>query len=172
MLCAFALLLFRPLSFWFLLVYAVAGITDLLDGFLARRFHVESSLGARLDSAADFMLCAVLIFVFLPYYRWPLWIVLWIAGIGLLRMLAALVCFSRFHTVAFLHTCSNKLTGILLFLLPFLLWLFNLNTTGILLCSVASLSALEELLIQLTSTTLNLDRVSLFSLQAKTPNVL
>ena len=171
MLCAFALLLFRPLSLWFLLIYAIAGLTDLLDGFFARRFHAESSFGARLDSAADFLLCAVLIFVFLPYYHWPLWIVLWIAGIGLIRMMAALVCFFRFRTFAFLHTYSNKVTGILLFLFPFLLWLFNLNITGILLCSVASLSALEELLIQLSSPTLNLNRVSLFSRQAKTPNI-
>ena len=171
MLCAFALLLFRPLSFGFLLIYVIAGITDLLDGFLARRFHVESSFGARLDSAADFLLCAVLIFTFLPYYHWPLWIILWIAGIGFLRMLAALVCFFRFRTFAFLHTCSNKATGILLFLFPFLLWLFNLNITSILLCSVASLSALEELLLQIACESLDLNRSSLFCKQEKTSNV-
>jgi CDP-diacylglycerol--glycerol-3-phosphate 3-phosphatidyltransferase len=171
MFSACALLLFRPLSLWFLLVYAMAGLTDLLDGFFARRFHAESSVGARLDSAADFLLCAALLFVLLPYYHWPLWIVLWIAGIGFLRIMAALVCFFRFRTFAFLHTYSNKATGILLFLFPFLLWLFNLNITSILLCSVASLSALEEFLIQLSSATLNLNRVSLFSRQAKTPNI-
>ena len=170
MLCAFALLLFRPLSLWFLLIYAMAGLTDLLDGFFARRFHAESSVGARLDSAADFLLCVALIFVFLPYYHWPLWIVLWIAGIGFLRIMAALVCFFRFRTFAFLHTYSNKATGILLFLFPFLLWLFNLNITSILLCTVASLSALEELLLQLTSKTLDLDRESIF-IKAKTPNI-
>ena len=36
------------------------GLTDALDGFLARRFHWESRLGAYLDPAADkFMLAAV-----------------------------------------------------------------------------------------------------------------
>lgn len=171
MLCAFALLLFRPLSLWFLIIYTIAGLTDLLDGFFARRFHVESSVGARLDSAADFLLCAVLFSAFLPYYHWPLWIILWIAGIGSIRILAGLVCLFRFRTIAFLHTYSNKTTGMLLYLFPFLLWLFNLNITSILLCSVASLSALEELLIQLSSPTINLNRVSLFSRQAKTPNI-
>ena len=163
MLCAFALLLFRPLSLWFLLIYAIAGLTDLLDGFFARRFHVENSVGARLYSAADFLLCAVLSVAFLPYYHWPLWIILWIAGIGSIRILAWLVCLFRFRTIAFLHTYSNKATGMLLYLFPFLLWLFNLNIASILLCSVASLSALEELLIQLSSPTINLNRVSLFS---------
>jgi CDP-diacylglycerol--glycerol-3-phosphate 3-phosphatidyltransferase len=42
--------------------YAVAGIVDVLDGMLARRFHWESKLGAKLDSVGDvtFLVCAVL----------------------------------------------------------------------------------------------------------------
>ena len=61
MLFALALLLFRPLSVWFFVLYLLACLSDLLDGFFARRFHAESSLGARLDSAADFLLCVVLL---------------------------------------------------------------------------------------------------------------
>jgi len=46
----------------FIGVYAAAGIADVLDGMLARRFHWESKLGAKLDSAGDvtFLVCAVL----------------------------------------------------------------------------------------------------------------
>ena len=40
------------LPFWVL--YLIAGLTDILDGFLARRWGVESKFGARLDSLADF----------------------------------------------------------------------------------------------------------------------
>jgi len=42
--------------------YAVAGILDVLDGLLARRFHWESKLGAKLDSVGDitFLVCAVI----------------------------------------------------------------------------------------------------------------
>ena len=39
--------------FWVL--YLIAGLTDMLDGFLARRWGVESRFGARLDSLADFV---------------------------------------------------------------------------------------------------------------------
>ncbi len=170
MLCALALLLFHPLSVWFFVFYLLACLSDLADGFFARRFHAESNFGARLDSAADFLLCVVLLILFLPYYRWPLWIILWIAGIGLVRVAAALTCFVRFRTFAFLHTFSNKATGILLVLFPALLWLMGLDATGILLCSVASLSALEELLLQLTATTLDLNRISIFT-KTKTPNI-
>ena len=41
------------LPFWVL--YLIAGLTDILDGFLARRWGVESKFGARLDSLADFL---------------------------------------------------------------------------------------------------------------------
>jgi len=170
MLFALALLLFRPLSVWFFVLYLFACLSDLLDGFFARRFHAESSLGARLDSAADFLLCAVLLILFLPYYHWPLWIVFWIAGIGFIRVVAALICFVRFRTFAFLHTYSNKATGILLMLFPIFLWLMGLNISAVLLCSIAALSALEELLLQLTSKTLDLNRESIFT-KERTPNV-
>lgn len=41
------------LPFWIL--YLIAGTTDMLDGFLARRCGVESQFGTRLDSLADFV---------------------------------------------------------------------------------------------------------------------
>ncbi|WP_165053518.1 MULTISPECIES: CDP-alcohol phosphatidyltransferase family protein [unclassified Adlercreutzia] len=37
-------------------IYAVAGLVDMLDGFATRRAGTESELGARLDSAADAVL--------------------------------------------------------------------------------------------------------------------
>jgi len=39
--------------FWVL--YLIAGLTDMLDGFLARRWGAESRLGARLDSLTEFL---------------------------------------------------------------------------------------------------------------------
>ncbi|MCL2299123.1 MAG: CDP-alcohol phosphatidyltransferase family protein, partial [Firmicutes bacterium] len=46
----------------FIGLYAAAGVADVLDGMLARRFRWESKLGAKLDSAGDivFLLCSVL----------------------------------------------------------------------------------------------------------------
>jgi CDP-diacylglycerol--glycerol-3-phosphate 3-phosphatidyltransferase len=42
----------------FLTGYCVAFATDVLDGYLARRLHLESYLGMRLDSYADYFLIA------------------------------------------------------------------------------------------------------------------
>lgn len=58
-----------------LIVFSVAGISDAIDGFLAKRFHWSSELGALLDPIADKLLL-VCCFVTLGYLGWiPLWLV-------------------------------------------------------------------------------------------------
>ena len=49
------LLLVDAMTVPFWTLYLIAGLTDILDGFLARRWDVESKFGARLDSLADFV---------------------------------------------------------------------------------------------------------------------
>ena len=158
---AAALLFLAPLKPPFLAVYFLCGVSDILDGFLARRWKVSSHAGALLDSVADFVLVAVLLYVFIPYYNWPGWILIWIASIALIRISALIVCRIRFRKFAFLHTVSNKATGAALLCFPFLLRLFGLNPTAILLGCLASLSALEELTIQIVSAHLNRDIISI-----------
>ena len=56
-------------SFWVL--YVIAGTTDMLDGFLARRFGVESKFGARLDSLADFVFVLAAGYKLFPWLKLP-----------------------------------------------------------------------------------------------------
>jgi len=42
-------------KFWFVVLLATALLTDVLDGFLARRLGAESEMGRKLDSAADYL---------------------------------------------------------------------------------------------------------------------
>lgn len=155
------LLFLAPLKPLFLAVYFLCGVSDILDGFLARRWNVSSPAGAFLDSVADFVLVAVLLYVFIPYYSWPRWVLIWIAAIAFTRIVALIICRIRFRKFAFLHTVSNKATGAALLCFPFLLRLFGLNPTAILLGCLASLSALEELTIQIVSANLNRDIISI-----------
>ena len=156
-----ALLLFAPFSDSFLLLYALLGLSDVLDGFLARRWGVSGKLGARLDSAADFLLFGILLYLLVRNYRFPVWALLWAGLIAILRFVVLTVCYARFHKLVFLHTYANKVTGFLLILSPFLLPLLGLNASAIVVCVVASISALEELILQLTQRELNLDVVSI-----------
>ena len=55
------------------IVFAVAGITDQVDGFLARRWHVESSFGKIADPLADRLMInsAVILLVYAGRLPWP-----------------------------------------------------------------------------------------------------
>ena len=101
------------LPFWVL--YLIAGITDILDGFLARRWDVESKFGARLDSLADFVFVLAVGYKLFPWLKLPATLWMMIGLIALIKVINAINSFVVKHRVAFLHTKANKLTGFLLF---------------------------------------------------------
>ena len=102
------------LPFWVL--YLIAGLTDILDGFLARRWGVESKFGARLDSLADFVFVLAVGYKLFPWLKLPA--TLWMM-IGLIALVKASNAFSVYlvkQRIEILHTKANKLTGFLLFI--------------------------------------------------------
>ncbi len=61
---------------WAIIVFLVAGATDVVDGFLARKFNWITNLGKILDPFADkLMQCTVLVCLCIKGYI-PLWFVL------------------------------------------------------------------------------------------------
>lgn len=62
-----------------------------------------------------------------------------------------------------IHTWGNKATGLFLFLYPFTLAANASGEALYALCALASITAVEELAIQLTSARYDGDRASLFS---------
>ena len=52
----FAILLFYGQSGWALITFVIAGVSDAVDGFVARRFNQQSELGTVLDPIADKLL--------------------------------------------------------------------------------------------------------------------
>ena len=59
-----------------LILFAVAGISDALDGFLAKKFHWESHLGGLLDPLADKILLVASYLVLGAIGLLPVWLVL------------------------------------------------------------------------------------------------
>ena len=57
------------------IVFAVAGVTDQVDGFLARRWHVESTFGKIADPLADRLMIDVAVLLLFWHDRLP-WIAL------------------------------------------------------------------------------------------------
>ena len=99
--------------FWVL--YVIAGLTDILDGFLARRWGVESKLGARLDSLADFVFVLTVGYKFFPLLKLPDTLWMMIGLIALIKVANAISSYMVKRRIEFLHTRANKLTGFLLF---------------------------------------------------------
>ena len=60
------LLLFKPLTPGFFCVYALTGLTDVLDGWIARKTKTAGEFGARLDSIADLLFYTVMLIRLLP----------------------------------------------------------------------------------------------------------
>lgn len=134
-----------------LALYALGGVTDLLDGWLARRWRVAGPAGARLDSAADvvFWLCVTLwaaratgprLAALLP----------WVGTVLALRLLAFAAALVRRHPPLPLHTVASKAAGVTLWLaLPLwvaLGWGWLVPAAG----TVACLAAGEDALLRLT----------------------
>ena len=142
-LCA-ALLITEAFSPTFFLVYALAGLTDMLDGYVARRANSESELGARLDSIADLVLVIVCLVKLLPAIDVPIWLWAWVAAIALVKVAnvaSGLVVEKR---LVMPHTIANKAAGLVVFLFPFAIPLFGITAPAVIACAVASFAAIEE----------------------------
>lgn len=110
------------LSVAFYYVYIYAGLSDCLDGFVARKLKIESDLGSKLDSISDLFFFTTMMIKIWPYLVKYLptyiWIVIWtIVGLRILLYVYTLI--SK-HTLLSNHTLLNKTTGFLMFVLPFL----------------------------------------------------
>ena len=102
------------LPFWVL--YVIAGTTDMLDGFLAKRWGVESKFGARLDSLADFVFVLAVGYKLFPWLKLPTALWMMVGLIALVKIVNAVSAYIVKHKMVFLHTKVNKLTGFLLFI--------------------------------------------------------
>lgn len=138
------LLFFPALSPTFYVLYLAAGLSDMLDGFVARRTNSASPLGARLDSIADLAFLAACLVKLLPVLALPAWLWVWVVLIALLRLINLFSGFACRKKLVLLHTKANKFTGALLFLLPLSLSFLTISYTAVPLCALASFAAIQE----------------------------
>lgn len=139
-----ALLLPDALSPAFFVVYATAGLTDVLDGFVARRTGTESELGARLDSVADLALAIVCLAKVLPAVSVPLWLWVWIAAIAIVKAANVISGLLVARRLVMLHTAANKVAGLVTFLVPFAIPLLGVAAPAVPACVVATFAAVQE----------------------------
>ena len=111
-----ALFLCDETSVVFWIIYALCGISDIADGWLARKLKCVTRTGALLDSLADICFVACCAWKLLPILELPQGLWLWagvIVAIKVVNQLSALVMYGH---CCFPHTLANKATGFLLFM--------------------------------------------------------
>ncbi len=97
------------------IIYGLCGISDMLDGYLAREFHCESKTGALLDSLADIVFVACCCIKLIPVLAFPNWIWIWVLVIAFIKVINQISALVIYKKCVFPHTIANKVTGFLLF---------------------------------------------------------
>ena len=125
-------------------LYLFCGLTDMVDGTIARKTGAASTFGSRLDSVADFLFAAVSFGKLLPVMGLPVWIWVWVAAIAAVKLVNLVRGFLRRKQIPSLHTVLNKVSGLCLFLLPLTVAFVELRYTAPVVCAVASAAAVQE----------------------------
>ena len=127
-------------TFW--LVYGLCGISDIADGWLARKLKCVTRTGALLDSVADICFVACCAWMLLPILELSQRLWLWagvIVAIKIVNQLSAIVMYGR---CCFPHTLANKATGFLLFIaVPMTIYTI---IPIVIVASVATFAAIHE----------------------------
>uniref|UniRef100_UPI004057057E CDP-alcohol phosphatidyltransferase family protein n=1 Tax=Acetatifactor sp. TaxID=1872090 RepID=UPI004057057E len=150
---AICMLFTRPMSISFFVLYTLCGISDAIDGWVARATKSTTEFGAKLDSIADLLFYTAMAVQVFPFLVRDLPIALWcVAGAVILtRVITYLFVAVKHHRFASIHTYLNKATGFVIFIIPY----FIVCAGTVLICSIvgliSSLATIEELLIHLCS---------------------
>ena len=137
-------------AFWF--VYALCGISDIADGWLARRLKCVTKTGALLDSVADICFVACCAWKLMPILgsalplcfgkELPQWLWLWAGVIVIIKVVNQISALVKYGRCTFPHTLANKATGFLLFIaVPMT---FVSVVPIIIVAVVATLAAIQE----------------------------
>ena len=147
------LAILSPFSIIYIVLLSLAGITDTLDGKLARRIKDGTSeLGATLDSIGDVCLIGVIIFAMIP--KMEIWSWLWITFVCVLslKVIASTgIGLIKFKEVISLHTISLKILATFFFCYPILYYFTGaglfINIFSTVLIAGALIIVIEEILI-------------------------
>ena len=128
----------------FFVLYIAAGLSDMLDGFVARKTDTVSKLGDRLDTIADFVFVVVCLVKLLPVMSIPAWLYAWIGIIALIKVVNIVSGFTVQKRFVAVHSVMNKASGVLLFLLPLTIPAVPLRDSAIVTCAAATFAAIQE----------------------------
>lgn len=141
---AFSLLFPNVVSVAFWVIYLTCGLSDMVDGFLARKFHCESKTGALLDSLADLAVVACCCIKLIPVLVLPHWLWFWGAAIIVIKVINQISAMVMYKKCLFPHTIANKAAGLLLFIgVPLTVFMESV-VPMVIIAVVATFAAVQE----------------------------
>lgn len=134
---------------WAFYLVMLAGFTDGLDGYLAKRYRWQTALGAFLDPLADKLLLVGLFLAMAYYQLLPSWFVALVIFRDWLIMGGAIAIHCRYHQLVIQPLMLSKINT----LLQILLCLFVLAQNAFFPNTSSALYSLRILMIIVTMTT-------------------
>ena len=138
------LLCFPAFSVAFYILYLFCGFSDMIDGTVARKTNSTGKFGSQLDTIADLIFVAVSLYKLLPAIHIPLWLWIWGGMIAMIKIGNIIWGYVSKKQFVSLHTAMNKVTGLLLFLLPLTISFADLKCSSAVVCCFATCSAIQE----------------------------
>lgn len=80
----------------------------------------------------------------LPVLVIPVWLCIWIGVIAIIKVINIISGYIIQKKLAAKHTFMNKVTGIVLFIFPLTLSIVDLKYSGVFICTIAFLAAVQE----------------------------
>lgn len=150
---AVLLLFLESFSVEFYIVYTVCGVSDVVDGFIARTTKSTSEIGARLDSIADLTFYAAMFLKIFPtlLQTLPIWLWCMVGVVLLLRASAYTVAAVKYHKFSALHTIMNKISGLAVFVLPYIIRLSFAVEYCFATAIITGTASFEELFLHITN---------------------
>ena len=142
--CSIGMLFVPVFSPAFYALYITAGVSDMVDGTIARKTGAASAFGSKLDTAADTVLAIVCLIKIIPVLDIPVWFFIWTAAIALIKGINIISGYVMQKEFVAAHTLMNKATGVALFLFPLTLSIIDLKYSSIFVCAMATFAAIQE----------------------------
>ena len=118
-----SLFLFSDFTNGFIALYVFCGITDLIDGPIARKLNATSSIGALLDTVGDIITYMAFAKILLVQKQVPASILYWMLGVAGIHLIAGLVSLIKVKKFYLVHSLFGKILGGSVFVLPFAMWI-------------------------------------------------
>jgi len=162
---AIALFFFSEITPAYLIIYLICGITDAIDGPIARKLQTTSEHGALLDTVGDVLTYVSFAKIVIAKHLIPAWIIIWFVSAAVGILLSGVIAKVRFGKFYVVHSLFGKVMGFFAFLLPYAAYFDKTLLCCGAVCTAATISALESCIIQLRLKEFNPDIFSLHQLK-------